>query len=108
MGRITDSDEGTKSAVIREIPVKDVARVFYGANRDWRGEEEEVGLTKVVPFLVEDELMSFGATFSKVKNWGVHTVTDGLLITGQNRASSGPAAKVLIETLNKVDALQLA
>jgi putative intracellular protease/amidase len=65
------------------------------------GEEEEVGLTKVVPFLVEDELMRLGATFSKVKNWGVHTVTDGRLITGQNPASSGPTAKVLIETLNK-------
>jgi putative intracellular protease/amidase len=65
------------------------------------GEEEEVGLTKVVPFLVEDELMSLGATFSKVKNWGVHTVADGQLITGQNPASSGPAAKLLIDTLNK-------
>ncbi|MBV8337685.1 MAG: type 1 glutamine amidotransferase domain-containing protein [Alphaproteobacteria bacterium] len=56
------------------------------------GEEEEVGLTKVVPFLVEDEMMSLGATFSKVKNWGVHTVADGQLITGQNPASSGPTA----------------
>jgi putative intracellular protease/amidase len=65
------------------------------------GEEEEVGLTKVVPFLVEDELMSLGATFSKVKNWGVHTVSDGQLITGQNPASSGPAAKLLIDTLNE-------
>jgi len=65
------------------------------------GEEEEVGLTKVVPFLVEDELMSLGATFSKVKNWGVHTVADGQLITGQNPASSGPAARLLIDTLNK-------
>src|SRR6516225_1521229 len=65
------------------------------------GEEEEVGLTKVVPFLVEDELMSLGATFSKVKDWGVHTITDGLLITGQNPASSGPTAKLLIDTLNK-------
>jgi putative intracellular protease/amidase len=65
------------------------------------GEEEEVGLTKVVPFLVEDELMRLGATFSKVKNWGVHTVTDGRLITGQNPASSGPAAKVLIDVLRK-------
>lgn len=65
------------------------------------GEEEEVGLTKVVPFLVEDELMSLGATFSKVKNWGVHTVADGQLITGQNPASSGPAAKLLIDTLNE-------
>jgi len=55
----------------------------------------------VVPFLVEDELMRLGAIFSKVKNWGVYTVTDGQLITGQNPASSGPAAKVLIDTLKK-------
>jgi putative intracellular protease/amidase len=65
------------------------------------GEEEEMGLTKVVPFLVEDELMRLGAIFSKVKNWGVHTVKDGQLITGQNPASSGPTAKLLIEALNK-------
>src|SRR5262249_5764915 len=65
------------------------------------GEEEDVGLTKVVPFLVEDELMRLGAIFSKVKNWGVHTVKDGQLITGQNPASSGPAAKLLLETLTR-------
>jgi putative intracellular protease/amidase len=65
------------------------------------GEEDEMGLTKVVPFLVEDEMMSLGATFSKVKNWGVHTVADGRLITGQNPASSGPAAKGLLEMLSK-------
>jgi putative intracellular protease/amidase len=65
------------------------------------GEEEEVELTKVVPFLVEDEMMRLGATFSKVKNWGVHTVADGHLITGQNPASSGPAARFLLEMLNK-------
>ena len=65
------------------------------------GEEEEMGLTKVVPFLVEDELMRLGAIFSKVKNWGVHTVKDGQLITGQNPASSGPAAKLLLEMVNK-------
>jgi putative intracellular protease/amidase len=64
------------------------------------GEEAEVGLTQVVPFLVEDELMRLGATFSKVKNWGVHTVVDGKLITGQNPASSGPTAKVLIDRMN--------
>ena len=63
------------------------------------GEEEEVELTKVVPFLVEDELLRLGATFSKVKNWGVHTVIDGLLITGQNPASSGPAAKDLVDLM---------
>jgi putative intracellular protease/amidase len=63
------------------------------------GEEEAVGLTKVVPFLVEDELLNLGATYSKVKNWSVHVVTDGSLITGQNPASSGPTAKVLINAL---------
>jgi putative intracellular protease/amidase len=65
------------------------------------GEEEEVQLTKVVPFLVEDEMLRLGATFSKVKDWGVHTVIDGQLITGQNPASSGPAARLLLDTLNK-------
>jgi putative intracellular protease/amidase len=65
------------------------------------GEEDEVKLTKVVPFLVEDEVMRLGATFSKVKNWGVHTVADGQLITGQNPASSGPAARLLIDTLKE-------
>ena len=65
------------------------------------GEEEAVGLTKVVPFLVEDELMNLGAIFSKVKNWGVHTVCDGQLITGQNPASSGSAARLLLERLGK-------
>ncbi len=70
------------------------------------GEEAGVGLTKVVPFLVEDELLRLGATFSKVKDWGVLTVKDELLITGQNPASSGPAAKVLIDALSAVTHLQ--
>ena len=67
------------------------------------GEETEMELTKVVPFLVEDEMMRLGAVFSKVKDWGVHVVTDGLLITGQNPASSGPAA---VELMTRVAANQ--
>jgi putative intracellular protease/amidase len=63
------------------------------------GEEEEVGLTKIVPFLVEDEMLKLGATFSKKRNWDVHVVSDGLLITGQNPHSSGPAAKTLLAML---------
>jgi putative intracellular protease/amidase len=65
------------------------------------GEEEAVGLTKVVPFLVEDEMLKLGAVFSKKANWAVHVVRDGLLITGQNPASSGPAARALLELLAK-------
>lgn len=64
-------------------------------------EEEAVGLTQVVPFLVEDELISLGAVFSKVKDWGVHTVVDGELITGQNPASSEEAAERLVAALNQ-------
>jgi putative intracellular protease/amidase len=59
-------------------------------------EEKAVGLTKVVPFLVEDELTANGGIFSKAGDWKPYVVTDGLLITGQNPASSGPAAKVAI------------
>ena len=62
-------------------------------------EEAAVGLTDVVPFLVEDELLDLGAVFSKVKDWGVHTVVDGRLITGQNPASSGETAKALLAAL---------
>jgi putative intracellular protease/amidase len=65
------------------------------------GEETEMQLTKVVPFLVEDEMMRLGATFSKVKDWGVHTVTDGQLITGQNPASSGPTTTLVLKALNR-------
>jgi putative intracellular protease/amidase len=66
------------------------------------GEEEAVGLTKIVPFLVEDEMLKLGAIFSKKANWAAHVVSDGLLITGQNPHSSGPAAKVLLERLNEM------
>jgi putative intracellular protease/amidase len=63
------------------------------------GEEEEVQLTKIVPFLVEDEMLKLGAVFSKKANWAPHVVTDGLLTTGQNPHSSGPAAKALLARL---------
>ncbi len=62
-------------------------------------EEEAVELTQVVPFLVEDELKAKGGHFSKTGDWGVHVVIDGLLITGQNPASSGPAARELLGLL---------
>jgi len=64
-------------------------------------EEEAVGLTKVVPFLVEDELKAKGGIFSKADDWQPFVLTDGQLITGQNPASSGPAAKVLIDKITK-------
>jgi len=63
------------------------------------GEEEEMHLTKVVPFLVEDELLRLGATFEKRADWQPHSVVDGRLITGQNPASSTVVAQDLINLL---------
>ncbi len=61
------------------------------------GEEQEVQLTKVVPFLVEDELLRLGAVFEKLANWQPFSVTDGRLITGQNPASSTITAQALMK-----------
>lgn len=60
------------------------------------GEEEDVQLTHVVPFLVENELLKLGAIFEKVANWQPFSVVDGRLITGQNPHSSTLAAQNLI------------
>lgn len=62
-------------------------------------EEQAAGLTDVVPFLVEDMLKEQGGNYSKAADWQPHVVTDGLLITGQNPASSEPAAKALLAML---------
>jgi putative intracellular protease/amidase len=59
-------------------------------------EEEAVGLTKVVPFLVEDMLKANGGHYEKGPDWGVFVVEDGNLITGQNPASSAEAARRLL------------
>jgi len=60
------------------------------------GEETEVQLTHVVPFLVEDELLRLGAIFEKIANWQPFHVVDGRLITGQNPASSTVTARALL------------
>lgn len=60
-------------------------------------EEEGVGLTDIVPFLVEDQLKALGGVYSKGEDWGWYVVSDGLLITGQNPASSAAAAAALLK-----------
>jgi putative intracellular protease/amidase len=62
-------------------------------------EEAAVGLTDVVPFLVEDMLKANGGRYEQAADWQPHCVRDGLLITGQNPASSEPVARVLIDAL---------
>lgn len=64
-------------------------------------EEDAVGLTEVVPHLVEDALKEAGAHYSKADVFDPYTRRDGQLITGQNPPSSEPTAKLLLETLNK-------
>ena len=65
------------------------------------GEEEEMQLTKVVPFLVENELMRLGAIFEKIADWKPFFVIDGRLITGQNPASSTVTAQALMKFLGE-------
>ncbi len=62
-------------------------------------EEEAVGLTAVVPFLVEDMLKENGGQYSKGADWQSYVLTDGKLVTGQNPASSEEGAKALLKLL---------
>ena len=62
-------------------------------------EEKAVGLTKIVPFLVEDMLKANGGLYEKGPDWGSYVVVDGKLITGQNPASSKAAAIELLKLL---------
>lgn len=62
-------------------------------------EEEAVQLTEVVPFLLEDELKAKGAHYERTDDWQPYVIQDGLLITGQNPASSEPTAKALLHIL---------
>ena len=63
------------------------------------GEEEAVGLTEVVPFLLEDKLQELGGLYSKAEDWAPYVRVDGLLVTGQNPASSELAAEELLRLL---------
>lgn len=64
-------------------------------------EEEEVHLTNVVPFLVEDELKRLGAHYEKAPNWQSFAIVDGRLVTGQNPASSTAAAQALLKLVTQ-------
>ena len=64
------------------------------------GEEAAVGLTEVVPFLVEDELKRIGGLYEKAADWASFAVVDSGVVTGQNPASSSAAAKALMQVLS--------
>src|SRR6266576_2298766 len=68
------------------------------------GEEEEVHLTHVVPFLVEDELKRVGGLYEKAADWAPFSIIDGRIVTGQNPASSTSAARDLLSVLTAENA----
>jgi putative intracellular protease/amidase len=71
-------------------------------------EEEAVGLTDIVPFLVEDELKALGGIYSRGPDWGSYVLQDGLLITGQNPGSSPATARALMDAISVLDAGKIA
>jgi len=88
-------------AVLRHPKGKDGQSVVKGKNVTGftNTEEAAVGLTQVVPFLVEDMLKASGGQYSKGADWAPYVLTDGMLITGQNPASSEQGAHALLKLL---------
>jgi putative intracellular protease/amidase len=88
-------------AVFRHTNGPDGAKLVAGKRVTGftNSEEQGVGLTDVVPFLVEDMLKQNGGKYEKGADWGSYVVRDGMLVTGQNPASSGAAAKELLALL---------
>ncbi|WP_412970944.1 type 1 glutamine amidotransferase domain-containing protein [Glaciecola sp. MF2-115] len=85
------------------LNIKDPTGEFYVKDKAVTGftnsEEEAVQLSEVVPFLLEDELIKRGGKYNKVADWSAFAVQDGLMITGQNPASSELAAQKLLASL---------
>lgn len=92
-------------AVLKNVTAADGKPVVKGRTvTGFTNEEEEaVGLSDVVPFLLEDVLKEQGGKFSKAGAFEIHVAQDGLLITGQNPPSSEQAAKKLLKALAGMD-----
>lgn len=91
------------SAVLADVEGKDGGLLVKGRRVTGftNAEEDAVGLTEVVPFLLEDRLKERGALFSNGESWAPYVLVDGKLVTGQNPASSAPAAQALLRLLNE-------
>ncbi len=92
--------------VLRHVQAPDGAPLVRGKRVTGftNGEEAAVGLTQVVPFLIEDMLKANGGRYSKGPDFQPYVVTDGLLVTGQNPASSAEGAKALLQVLQSAAA----
>ena len=89
-------------AVLRHAKRRDGSSVVKGSKVTGftNSEEQAAGLTDVVPFRVEDLLRAQGGDYTKLDDWQPHVVVDGRLVTGQNPASSAPAAAALLKLLS--------
>ena len=92
-------------APIALVNAKDENGEFIVKGREVTGftnaEEEAVGLTRIVPLLVEDTMVARGGKYSKADDWQPHTRQDGNLITGQNPASSAAVAELVLAALEE-------
>lgn len=90
-------------AVLRHVLAADGAPLVQGKKVTGfsNSEERAAGLTDVVPFLVQDMLVELGGRYSGVPDRQPHVLVDGLLITGQNPASSAPAAHALLARIQR-------
>ncbi|MBS8241727.1 type 1 glutamine amidotransferase domain-containing protein [Marinobacter lipolyticus] len=90
-------------AVFKNVEVKPGQNIVGGRQVTGfsNSEEDAVGLSGIVPFLLEDMLKANTATYSKGDDWAPHIVVDGKLITGQNPASSEGAAKAVVQALQE-------
>jgi len=88
-------------AVLTEVKTRDGGYLVAGKRVSGftNTEEEAVGLTGTVPFLVETRLGQRGAMFRRSEDWASHVEVDGNLVTGQNPASSAPAARAVLDLL---------
>ena len=93
---------------LRNVKKPDGSPLVRGLNITGFSNSEEVSvdanLPKIIPFSLEDELKAQGALYSKAENWAPYVVTDGLLMTGQNPASAGPAATELMALVKQLSA----
>jgi len=90
-------------AVLRHTKAPDGSYLLKGKSVTGfsNSEEDAVQLSEVVPFLLENELKTKGANYSKADDWHPYAITDGNLITGQNPASSDPVAKAVLERIKQ-------
>jgi len=89
---------------LTDIPLSDGKQLIAGKNVTGfsNSEEEAVGLTAKVPFILCDKLAEQGAKVENVADWQSKAVVDGRLVTGQNPQSSHAVGDELVDLLASI------